>query len=229
MAGCREHGRGPLGRYSERVTNAAVRAAGDEVEKLPVSTGWWFGWLVVGLAGLAVAALLAGDPARDRDAIAITLMVALVTWVTLIRPRVVAHADGVVLRNMLRDIFVPWSKIERCRVLQTLHVVTDDAAYHGLGVSRSARSIAKQSYGRSSMVFPGPGAGSFGTEAGPRGMTGSSVHPPTEIAYQDYIENVIRDRARDARPDDLRPVTAWATEAVAALVVTAALLVIVLA
>jgi hypothetical protein len=60
-------------------------------------------------------------------------------------------------------------------------------------------------------------------------MTGSSVHPPTEIAYQEYIENVIRDRARDARPDDLRPVTAWAWEAVAALVVASALLVAVLA
>jgi hypothetical protein len=211
------------------VTNAAVRAAGDEVEKLPVSTGWWFGWLVVGLATLAVAALLAGDPVSDREAIAITLQVALVTWLTLIRPRVVAHANGVVLRNMLRDIFVPWSKIERCRVVQTLHVVTDEAAFHGLGVSRSARAIAKQSYGRSSMVFPGSGAGSFGAEAGPRAMTGSSVHPPTEIAYQDYIENVIRDRARDARPDDLRPVTAWAWEAVAALVVASALLVAVLA
>lgn len=219
----------PLAGYSERVTNAAVRAAGAEETKLPVSTGWWFGWLVVGLAALAVAALLAGDPVGDRDAIAIILLVALVTWVTLVRPRVVAHANGVLLRNMLHDIFVPWSKIERARVLQTLHVVTDDASFQGLGVSRSARSIAKQNHGRSSMVFPASGAGLFGAEAGPRQRTGSSVRPPTEIAYQDYIETVIRDRARDAQPDDLRPVTVWAWEAVAALAAAAALLAAVLA
>jgi len=194
-----------------------------------MSTGWWFGWVVVGLAAVAVTALLAGDPARDRDAIAITVLVALVTWVTLIRPRIVAHADGVLLRNMVRDIFVPWSKIERCQVMQTLQVVTDDDAFHGLGVSRSARSIAKQNHGRSPMAFPATVAGLSGPDEGQRARTGSSVRPVTEIAYQDYIETVIRDRARDARPDDLRPVTAWAWEAVAALAAAAVLLIAVLA
>ncbi len=212
------------------MSNAAVEAAGPEEEVFAPSSGRWLGWAVVVVAAALVAAG-AGDPARERKTIYLGVLVAAVTWVVLIRPSVSAHSNGVLLRNMSRDTFVPWSKIDRCRVLQTLQVVTEEARFHGLGVSRSARSMTKQNYGTSSIMARGLSRGLGGSALDVAGRTSQpdpSQRVKAGIAYQDYVEMRIGDRARDVKPDGLEPLVSWAWPSVVALATAAVMLVLLL-
>ena len=69
---------------------------------------------------------------------------AALAWVALIRPRVTAHQNGLLLRNMLRDTFLPWATIKSCRAAQTLQIGTRDKVYHGLGLTKSARQASRE-------------------------------------------------------------------------------------
>jgi hypothetical protein len=218
------------GGYSSPVSNAAVDAAGAEDERFSGTSGRFFGW--VGVAASVAMGLVAvtGDPVRDRKTLYLAVGLGAVCWVVLIRPSVSSNANGVVLRNMLRDTFIPWSKIDRCRVVQTLQIATEDAQhFHGLGVGRSARSMVKKSYGRSSLILPGILTGRVGrdldmrSEAPARPMS-QRIHEG--VAYQDYVEHKISARARQSPADDLEPVVAWSLLPLAALAVAVVLLVL---
>lgn len=124
--------------------NAAVEAAGPQTEKFLVPLGRYFGYLVIGLAVVLSVVAIAGEGTASRGLVAFCVAFALLSWVVLIRPQVAAHRYGLVLQNMLRDTFLPWSCIKSCRVAQTLQIGTRDKVYHGLGVSRSARQYARE-------------------------------------------------------------------------------------
>jgi hypothetical protein len=210
------------------VRNAVVDAAGAEEERFSGPSGRLIGWVGVatGLA-IAVAAGVSGDPVRDRKAIYFAVVLAAVSWVVLIRPSVSSSAHGVLLRNMLRDAFVPWSKVERCRVVQTVQIVTEDGRhFHGLGVSRSARSMVSKSYGRR-WLLPGMTVGGVGGQTSrpsPGGLWGQGIREG--MAYQDYVEHRLSERARQSPDDELEPVVAWSLLPVAALAVAVVLLVL---
>lgn len=214
------------------MSNAAVKAAGREEEVFAPSSGRWFGWVVVVVAGALIAAAAADDLARGRRTIYLGVLVAAVSWVVLIRPSVSSHTNGVLLRNMARDTLVPWSKIDRCRVLQTLQVITEEARFHGLGVSRSARAMSKRRYGTSSIMTRGLSLGLGGGAVDLPAKPAEPTHAQSlkaGLAYQDYVEMRIRDRARDARSDDLEPLVSWAWPPVVALTTAAVMLVLLLA
>jgi hypothetical protein len=212
------------------VRNAVVDAAGAEEERFSGTSGRLFGWVGVA-AGVAICLLaVAGDPVRERKTVYVAVVLAAVSWVVLVRPSVSSNANGVVLRNMLRDTFVPWSKIERCRVLQTLQIATEDQQrFHGLGVSRSARSMVKKTYGRTSLMLPGVVFGRVGgaldtaRKAPDRPM---SERVQDGVVYQDYVEDRISTRARQSPEDELEPVVAWSMLPLAALAVAIVLLVL---
>jgi hypothetical protein len=198
--------------YSGRVSNAALDAAGAEVERFSAPTGRFFGWVGVGLAVVVVVLAAADDPLRDRKGLYLAGCLAAACWVILIRPVVSSNTNGVVLRNMLRDTFVPWSKIERCRVVHTLQIATEEQRFHGIGVGRSARTMVRRGYGRSSLMP----RGALMTSAG-RGLDrrpeASEASPKQQysrgVDYQDYVESRISDRARYSRADDLQPIVVW--------------------
>jgi hypothetical protein len=150
--------------------------------------------------------------------------------VVLIRPSVSSNANGVVLRNMLRDTFIPWSKIERCRVVQTLQIATEDQQhFHGVGVSRSARSMVKKSYGRTSLILPGMMSGRVGKvpDTAPKAPDRPMSQRAQEgVVYQDYVEDKISARARQSAADELEPVVAWSLLPLAALAVAVVSLVL---
>lgn len=140
---------------------------------------------------------------------------ALVTWVVLVRPVVVAHEHALVLRNMLSDLAVPWEAVTNCRVAQTLQVADGDKVYHGLGVSKSARTAMKEQRkvaaspgGRRASAFRRAfGATSvsdpYGTRLDP--YAGVRPDPAKQQAeggsYYDYVEHRILGLAMDARAD----------------------------
>jgi Bacterial PH domain len=142
------------------VTNAAVEAAGPQVEKFATPAGRILGYVVVGAAVVLSLLAVNSQGTGALGLIGFCVAFSALAWVMLIRPRVTAHRNGLVLRNMLRDTFVPWATIKSCRVAQTLQIGTRDKVYHGLGVTKSARQVTREQRKRGSRktVF-GPNLG----------------------------------------------------------------------
>lgn len=205
------------------MSNAATRAAGREVERFAAPSGRWLGFAVIFLGAVLVVVAIVGDTAIERNMGVVGVAGALLSWVVLVRPIASIHEHGVLLRNMARDIFVPASQIERCRVFQTLQVVTGERHFHGLGVTRSARSMVRAD--RGPRLGFGPmglgGAGSLSTSIRDDSMHRLANEEQTGAAYHEYVESRILDAARGAKPDDRQPVTTWNALAVGALALAA--------
>jgi Bacterial PH domain len=209
--------------YSEPMANEAEQAAGPEVERFAPPAGRLLGYVavVVGLV-LAVGSALAGVT-TNRGVMCFGIAVVCVAWVVLIRPVVAAHEHGVLLRNMARDVFVPWSGIQRARVLQTLQLVTSESTYHGLGVTRSARSMLKDSRrGAAAAPTIGLGSGVFGRGYTPRDAELTAVAKDSGISYQSYVESrlqaLVAQHGGGARSE--RATVSWVPLPIVALAVT---------
>jgi hypothetical protein len=74
-----------------------------------------FGWALVVTTVVLAVVLVRAEQERQLDILtplAVTGFVVAVVWVGLLRPCVVLRADGVVLRNMLTDTTVPFSRLQ---------------------------------------------------------------------------------------------------------------------
>jgi Bacterial PH domain len=204
--------------YSEPVANQAERAAGPVLEPFAGSSGRYLGYVAAAVGLVLVVLSMLGGVGDNRVLLCFGLVIACVAWVVMIRPTVSAREHGVLLRNMTRDVFVPWSSVERARALQTLRVVTPGATYHGLGVTRSARSMLKEVRG-ASRATPVFGGARF--DSGPPARN-QPLHQ-TGGSYHSYVEARLQDLAtvRAQSTAGMRPVVSWALLPVIAVVVTA--------
>ncbi len=208
--------------------NPAVDAAGPIVEKFSATGGRMLGYVGGGLLVVVAVGAVINDPVANRQLVLGCAGFALLSWVSLVRPVVAAHAHGLVLRNMVRDTCVPWSLIERCKVKQTLLVATAEGQFQGLGVSRSARSIVR---GDKAAAGATPLRGSSFLGIGGMGGGGLAASTPSRRAnqeasggsYTDYIASRILDLAQRAKKDGelAAPVVAWDLLALGALVAAA--------
>lgn len=57
--------------------------------------------------------------------------IALFAWVLFVRPSVELTDEAVVLRNLVRDVQIPWSRIEATQARWNLRVITDGGAAYG--------------------------------------------------------------------------------------------------
>jgi hypothetical protein len=201
----------------------AVEAAGPEEEKFATSSGRWLGW--VGVV-IGAAMILFDWMTGDSDGLRIPLIgigIACFCWVVMVRPQASAHKHALLLKNMVRDIAVPWPLIERCRVGQTLVVTTTEAeSFHGLGVTRSARTQMKETYGTTSIFLGGRSVTGrrVSQEEGPSLARGEFAGG----TYTGYIESRIAGLAsrgeRGADPEHGRaPVVSWAPLPIALLAI----------
>jgi hypothetical protein len=200
------------------VPTPARVAAGRVVERFSRGAGQWLGWfgVVVGTTTLVVAA--SNGPSNWRE-IALGAAIAIVSWVVLIRPQVSLHEYGVVFCNMLRDAFIPASRIEACQAAQTLMVRAEGVVYHCPAISRSARSMMREKHGGRANVF-----GLFGS------LGGTSAQRPgpsefrygdelrTSTSYESYVESRVMQAARDSAADDRSAIVSWAWAPVAGVV-----------
>lgn len=203
--------------------NQAVDEAGAVVEKFAPSGGRVLGYVSVGLLLVVAIGAAANGPIANQELILGCVAGGLLGWAALIRPVAIAHSQGLVLRNMARDTFIPWSKIERCVVQQTLQVATPEGIFHGLGVSRSARSVMKSN--KTTASFPMGGTGLLGIGGGiARGSTDPSRRANEEASggsYTDYISQRILDLASRHKKVDGDTVVAWDPIPLGALLVAA--------
>jgi len=204
--------------------NHAVDEAGAVVEKFAPSGGRNLGYVSVGLLLVVAVGSAANGVVANHEVILACVAAGLIGWVALIRPVAVAHSQGLLLRNMARDTFIPWSKVERCAVHQTLQVATPEGMFHGLGVSRSARSLMKSDKTVSSMQMRGTGFLGLGGGGGVGRSTNPNRRANEEASggsYTDYISSRILDLARRGKDVEAETVVAWDPLPVTAVVIAA--------
>jgi hypothetical protein len=197
------------------VPSAAEQAAGPLVERFTRGASHWLGWfgVLVGVITLVLAAV--NGPSNWRE-IGIGTAIAIVSWVVLIRPEASLREHGVYFRNMVRDSFIPSSKIEACHTSQTLMVRAEAIVYHCPAVSRSARSMMREKHGPRANVlglFTGMGARSAQQEAPKEYRFGDELR--TSTTYEEYVESRVMAAAQAAAPDDREAVQSWAWASIA--------------
>ncbi len=108
---------------------------------------------LLGIAGLVAAGLVVVLAAvTDHSVMGLrtalgAALVALLIWMVLLRPRVTAYADTLVLRNMATDVRIPLAAIDDVAVRHVLHVWVGDERYTCAGIGRSTRSMVRASGG----------------------------------------------------------------------------------
>jgi len=213
------------------VTNAAARAAGPKTETFATPAGRYLGYVVLGAAVVLCALGIRSQGTDAFGLVGFCAAFAALAWIVLIRPRVTARRNGLLLQNMLRDTYVPWAAIKTCRSAQTLQIGTRDKIYHGLGLTKSARQASREARlrGADQKTIVGPNLGMSSMAAAPTMAATPDSGPVVNRAKQEQVagsyfshaEQRIETLAREGAPStlDAEPVVAWDPIAIAGLLV----------
>lgn len=149
----------------------------DEIRFRPTS-GRIMGSLAV-IAALVVVALGVADPGVVPASVAAgAVLLGVLGWATMLRPRVSMTPEHLVLRTMLEHVRLPLAAIEELAVRQVLAVRVGDKRYVSTAIGKSWRKAL----------------------VGDRNATRKDAdRPVTEVAYPDYVEQEIRSRMEHAR------------------------------
>lgn len=163
------------------------------MEAFRPTSGYWLGWAGVVLFAAVAAEVLARSRSGSSLAAASALAWgALVMWIGLVRPRVLAQADHVLLRNAFRDTAVPWHLVDGILVRLTLRVYVGDEIHQAASISRGARPAVGGSTRRRGQGLLGVLAPTAATDPD------AEVAPPGSD-YAGYVETRLRDLASERR------------------------------
>lgn len=199
------------------------------VERFGTWSGAGLGWVgVVGFGALAITALLEALPTDSAAGYALAGVLAwfaLLMYVGLVRPRIEAHPDHLLLRGSFRDTELPWHLVDGVEVRHTLQVHADDAVHHSAVISRAGRGRA---------AAGGPTRGLGLTQKAESVAPRSAARPAPRVDAATVVEMRLRDLAserRAASTERERVRIRWAAEtcAVSGLITIAALALVVLA
>jgi hypothetical protein len=156
------------------------------------------GGRVMGILGLVVAAGFVVLWLLDRESIpaavaAGALVVGVLVWASLLRPRVSASAETLILRNMLETIRVPLAAIDELVVRQVLGVRVGGRKFVSPAVGRKLRKIMKPP-SPSALLMPALPERMDDTVGRP-----AEERPKTDIDYVDHVEARLRQLVYDAR------------------------------
>lgn len=190
----------------------------------------------VGMASLGVIAVLLVYLALTMRTVtglrvgAGLVFLAVVVWVTQLRPRATAYEEELHLRNSVRDASLPLVLIDGVRVGRMLNVWVGQERYVCVGIGAPLRKmVGAKTRGPSSLL------GWDRLEA----YTDASTPPApdqTATSYPDFVERrivaLVEDARRSSGPDeaaaDQRPREVWAWPEITALCLTAALFLVTL-
>jgi len=227
------------------VTSGQDASAKPQRFRSPFAVGIWWLWVLFAAANLIDLAVQGRDH-LSVDAVFILLLVTGVVYVTALRPRILADADGLTIVNPLRDHRVVWASIAGIDPAELLRVrcewpladagPTGHRAIYAWAVHSSRRrQVAAQlrverQAKRRDAGRPARGFGAFG------GAYGAPDNPPPAptAADADHVISELTELAGQAKvtaPDQraVPPVSSWYWPAFAMLIVPAvALLIVVL-
>lgn len=103
----------------------------------------------------------------------VALLVGVLVWAAMLRPRVTATASHLVLRNMITTVALPLAAVEQVVVTQVLAVRVGEKRYVSPAIGKSWRQAAKTGRG--------------------------TLKATSETSYPVFVEERISQLARDAR------------------------------
>jgi hypothetical protein len=106
-----------------------------DVLKFRPSSGTVAGYTGIVLMIVLAVYLVSADPGRGSVQVALGLgALAVLFWVSLVRPRAEVVDGVLVIRNMVRDVHVPLAAIDLVDVRHTLDVWVDDRRFTCIGI-----------------------------------------------------------------------------------------------
>jgi hypothetical protein len=147
-----------------------------------------------------------------------------VAWSIFVRPAVLIDVGGVTLRNVVRDVHIPWTRLTDVTARWNLKVFTGDRGYTSWAISSEVEHRKGASRGMFRTPVPGQLQGVASPEARPSATvpkaTAQSVAKMVTLAKQEYDQAVASGELA-AEPDELVRVT-WVPVVMAVLLLPAA-------
>ena len=166
------------------------------VQKFEPTTGPGMGYVALAVCALVVGIVVTNEQHVTGLRVALgAVLVAVLIWLTLLRPRATAYDDRLVLRGMVSDTTLPLSRIDSAVVRHMLVVRIEEDRYTCAGIARSTRSMVKprDTGGRSVL-----GLRQIDDRVGSVGAS-RDVGPSRD--YATFVETRIEDLASAARRD----------------------------
>jgi hypothetical protein len=146
-----------------------------------------------------------------------------VAWSLFVRPAVLLDAGGVTLRNVVRDVQIPWTQLTDVTTRWNLKVFAGDKGYTSWAISSEVERPKAVSAGLFRMPVPGRLSGVAGADVKPPTTvpktTARSVARSINDAKQEYDEAVTSGGL--ATEPDARVRVTWAPVAMAVLLLPA--------
>lgn len=177
-------------------------------------------WVFIAVAAFLVYSLALSwsrDPAPLFAAwIALGLAV---VWSVFLRPAVALDQEGVTLRNILRDVHIPWPRVTDVEARWNVQVFVEDRAYTAWAISSQAHRPAGMRPGFSGMLSPGRAHGFGGGDApAPPKVTARTVADAIEETKLEYDAALAAEAI--SPPADTTVTRSWVPAAVVPLLVS---------
>lgn len=171
---------------------------GSQVYRSSMAVVIWWAWLVFAVGNLIDLAVQGRDHLAAEAAAAL-LVVTGIAYATALRPRVIASAEGVTVRNPFRDHQIAWQAIARVDLGDLLRVHCA-----GPGRGRVVQAWAIQASRRSrDMAAMRPGSGWLATGSRAAARTTPQAAGPGAVhrAETERIVRALNDRAEREQAD----------------------------
>jgi hypothetical protein len=131
-------------------------------------------------------------------------------WSVFARPAVVLDAEGVTVRNVMRDIHIPWARLTGVESRWNLKVFAGDRGYTAWAISAQIKPVKRFSGGSFGGLSPlrqdRQASATARSTAAPK-VTAATVASSIELAKRDYDEAVAHRQPPGAPDGDVR--TSW--------------------
>jgi len=144
-----------------------------------------------------------------------------VTWAIFVRPAVLLDIEGVTLRNVLRDVHIPWTRLSHAESRWNLRVFVEDRGFTAWAISSQIERPKATAGGMFGMLSPRRLEKQFGgavVSATPAKVTASAVARSIEQAKQEYDEAIAQGRLPQS-PEGEVTIT-WVPLVIAVLLLT---------
>jgi hypothetical protein len=185
---------------AQKVTGQTAGQAADGLERFRPTSGRFVGFLGLALcAFVAVVFVVSESPRVAVPGVVACAFVAVLDWMTMLRPTVSASTTELHLRNVAQTVSIPLASIDTVIVRRYLLVRSGGRKYICPAIGRSLRKTVRSELKWKPATFMSPTAAldRFGESQG-SGLT-TEVQAPHELAYPDFVEQRITHLAADDR------------------------------
>ena len=160
--------------------------------------------------------------------VALVLFGLAATWAIFVRPAVLLDVGGVTVRNVVRDVHIPWTTLTHVQTRWNLKVFAGDRGFTAWAISSPVGRPSGASGGRFRVLSPRRLEKQFGIDAArsatPEKVTAAAIARSIEQAKQEYDDAVAQGRLSGVADSGVS--VTWVPWVMAALLVPAVAVVV---